>query len=54
LSGKVQVFLQTRKWTKEQLKQEKLNKSLLTQDNQKHNAWHVAAQRDNADVLDKL
>jgi len=27
---------------------------LLAQDNQRHKAWHVAAQRGNVDVLDKL
>ena len=45
LSDNVQVVLRIRKWTKEQLKSEELNKSFLAQYNQKYSAWHVAAQR---------
>jgi hypothetical protein len=54
LGGNAQVVLRIRKCPKEQVKSEDLNKFLLAQDNQRYNAWHVAAQMGNEDVLDKL
>jgi len=52
--AKYRYFFRITKWTKEQLKPEELNKFLLAQDNERHKAWHVAAKKDNVDVIRQI
>jgi len=52
--AKYRYFFRITKWTKEQLKPEELNKFLLAQDNERHKAWHMAAKKDNVDVIRQI
>jgi hypothetical protein len=55
LFGNVQILENAWKWSKRRLKPEELyNKIILDLDNDRQSAWHLAAEKDKLEVLDKL